>query len=225
VANFCTQCGHHLTGPYCSECGAAAEGTVASKVTTTTLPQNGGQPTITLPEESDASQQNEELARRAVVWFVWPFVAGRVLDFIAFGMLRGGVTAVFTIFYPVGAAINVGLACWLLHLAGRGSPVARWAFMGIWGVWGVGMGLFTLLGFVESPVPALFIDTVGVAIMLYGIARSILLLRQVKPPAHRMGMMTGTVTTVSLRTEMPSFVATILLLTVTVVQLGVTFAK
>jgi hypothetical protein len=208
VANFCSQCGAHLSGPFCSNCGAHTD-----------LPATTPAPVEPAVETSDL-EHIQSLVHRAFLWFVWPFVIGRVLDLTAiFLMQPDRANAVMAIGYVIGASFNVGIAYWLLYLAGKGSPLARRAYCVIWGAWGAITFVLSVIGIAAQPSFALAIDLVGVLVMVGGIYQSIRILRRIKPVVRRVRA-EGGVTTVSMRTEMPSFIATVLLLCLTVLQVG-----
>ena len=218
--NYCSKCGHHLHGPYCAHCGAAAVVSESLLFDGARRPEVGSS---TLRAAVDPAAHAIVLkAFRA--WLIG-FVVYKLIDFMLVSSSPQSGSESMIGFYAT-IAVQMALAWWLLWQAERGSPLARRAFSWVFGVWAAFIIFTTLLAMANTPSTAVTLDFVGAIAYCVGIFLAVQTLRDLKPALVRASLVRGEApVTVTLRTEMPSFVATVLLLVLGIVQLAKDWGK
>jgi hypothetical protein len=123
--------------------------------------------------------------------------------------------------FALGIALQIGLAWWLLMLAERSSPIARRAFRWVFGIWGGLLVFQSLIDMANRPGTDTTINLIGALAYVAGIAFAIRILAALKPALIRASQIRGAAPVhVTLKTEMPGFIATLLLLLIGLVQLA-----
>ena len=235
---FCSNCGTRGEGRYCYRCGSAlhadpgatpdAAGTgappavVATPVTAVAVPH---------PAASAAPDTWSGETRRAWTWwkrgFLWltVIVTIELLVFVsgpgADGPRTGGEVVASTIGGLIGLGVVLGiqyaLARWLLSSFERGSGIARRVFQ----IGFVGLGAVrTISAFAMFGSFLAFMDLVCGLGQLAAWGYAAWLLEKVSHESTPRSIVREDGTVVRMRTEVPSFVATLAILLLGVVQFG-----
>jgi len=224
---YCSNCGTHGEGRFCYACGSKLHEEVA---VATTAPSPAAVPASVALPVARAPWRDD--TKRAWTWwlrgFVWiaAIVSIELIVMISSMPDAESRTPAETVAAWIGAflglglvlAIQYGLARWLLGSFERGSGLARRVFqIGFVGLAAI-RTFFGVLMLAGGLIPLL--DTLAGIGQLAAWGYAAWLLQRVDHPhtPYRVVREDGTV--VRMRTEIPSFVATVAILLLGVVQLG-----